>query len=65
MYGPIEWQKSSFSGGGADENCLEVGLSAAGIHLRESDAPDVVLTPDRSALRALIRGVRQGDFGLR
>ena len=62
MTARIAWQKSSFSGGTPNNDCVELGMSPTGVHIRESDTPDVVLTPDPGALRALIRGVRAGEF---
>ena len=56
-----QWQKSSFCAEG--NNCLEVAVSGAGdpaVHLRESDAPGVVLTTSPARLAALLRAVK-GD----
>ncbi|MFH8789486.1 DUF397 domain-containing protein [Streptomyces roseoverticillatus] len=54
------WQKSSYSGNAA--NCLYVapGTAAGTIRLRESDAPDLILTAPPAALRALIRAAKDG-----
>ncbi|MDX3532717.1 DUF397 domain-containing protein, partial [Streptomyces sp. ID05-39B] len=35
----LKWQKSSFSGGGEGNDCLELASSPTRIHLRESDTP--------------------------
>ncbi|MFJ8477999.1 DUF397 domain-containing protein [Kitasatospora sp. NPDC094011] len=55
------WQKSSFSGDTA--NCIYVAATAGGaVELRESDDPEVVITTTPDQLRALLRGVRAGEF---
>jgi hypothetical protein len=58
------WQKSSFSGSDAGQECVELAVAARGgtILLRESDTPDAVVTTTPAALRALIRAVRAGEF---
>ncbi|MFH9862285.1 DUF397 domain-containing protein [Streptomyces sp. NPDC017202] len=54
----LNWQKSSFSGDGS--NCVNVAASPTGtVHLRESDAPDTVLTTTSPGLRALISGLKE------
>ncbi|MET9252108.1 DUF397 domain-containing protein [Streptomyces sp. NPDC003717] len=59
---PIEWQKSSFSGGGG-ENCVELGKARDGtIKVRESDDPNVVVTTSHEKLAAFIAGVKAGEF---
>ncbi|MFI5941269.1 DUF397 domain-containing protein [Streptomyces uncialis] len=58
---PIEWQKSSFSGGGG-ENCVEIARSDDRFHIRESDAPAVIVTTDRAKLAAFVAGVKAGEF---
>ncbi|MEU8653749.1 DUF397 domain-containing protein [Streptomyces sp. NPDC048737] len=53
----LNWQKSSFSGDGS--NCVYVAATPTGtLHLRESDAPDTVLTTTTPGLRALISGLK-------
>ncbi|MFE7119261.1 DUF397 domain-containing protein [Streptomyces sp. NPDC057654] len=54
-----QWQKSSFSGGSINGECVEVvaGLDGS-IRVRESDAPDVVLAASRSAWGAFLRSVK-------
>ncbi|WAL98012.1 DUF397 domain-containing protein [Streptomyces sp. Je 1-369] len=51
------WQRSSFCGGGGN-NCVEIATTHDGIALRESESPADVLTTDRAALSALVRGVK-------
>lgn len=61
MSAPIDWQKSSFSGGGG-ENCVEVAWRDGSIVMRESDTPGVVLATSREKLAAFILGVKAGEF---
>ncbi|MCP9945041.1 DUF397 domain-containing protein [Streptomyces somaliensis] len=58
---PINWQKSSFSGGGG-EDCVEVAQHDGDIMMRESDDPGTVITTSREKLRAFILGVKAGEF---
>ncbi|MFF4156005.1 DUF397 domain-containing protein [Streptomyces sp. NPDC001678] len=51
----LKWRKSSFSAGGAADECIELAAGADGIHLRESDTPTVVLSLSPRTLRALLR----------
>lgn len=51
------WQKSSFSGGGDGDDCVELAsltTSPTSIHLRESDHPATILTTTPTAVRALL-----------
>ncbi|MFF8913571.1 DUF397 domain-containing protein [Streptomyces sp. NPDC015032] len=61
MNADIEWQKSSFSGGGG-EQCVEVARHADDILMRESDDPSVVATMNRAKFAAFIQGVKAGGF---
>jgi hypothetical protein len=64
MTTPLTWQKSSFSGGGTGDSCVELALPAASptsIHLRESDTPTAILTTNRTALNALLITVKSGN----
>jgi hypothetical protein len=56
----LHWQKSTFSENRA--NCVELAGSGDRIHLRESDAPDAIVTTDRAALGALLLGIKAGKF---
>ncbi|MFI6860017.1 DUF397 domain-containing protein [Streptomyces sp. NPDC050421] len=60
-----DWQRSSFCGGGGN-NCVEVAAwpETEGIALRESDSPASVLTTNRAALSALVRGLKAEKSGL-
>lgn len=56
----LTWQKSSFSG---DEsgNCLYLAATPDGtLRLRESDAPDEIITTIPARLGHLIRAVKAG-----
>lgn len=55
------WQKSSYSGGGDGNACVELAAGPATLHLRESDDPDVRLTTTPVALAHLLRGIRHGS----
>ncbi|WP_149827726.1 DUF397 domain-containing protein [Streptomyces tailanensis] len=55
----LTWQKSSYSSEAS--SCLYVATAPdATLRLRESDEPNVVLHAGRTALAALIAGVRKG-----
>jgi hypothetical protein len=54
----LDWQKSSFSGGADDDECLEIATAPTAIHLRESDHPTTVLTPAPAALHALLASIK-------
>nr|WP_242705475.1 MULTISPECIES: DUF397 domain-containing protein [Streptomyces] len=55
------WQKSSFSGEG--DACLYLANAPAeAIHLRESDAPDVIVTTTPARLRPLISAIKAGTL---
>lgn len=40
----LRWQKSSFSGGGEGDTCVELAATPTALHLRESDTPTTHLT---------------------
>ncbi|GAA2271500.1 hypothetical protein GCM10010145_54390 [Streptomyces ruber] len=54
------WQKSSFSGGGDSDECVELAAVQGSVRLRESDDPGTVLTATVPELAALIRHLRDG-----
>jgi Domain of unknown function (DUF397) len=57
----LDWQKSSYSGNAG--NCVYLAAADDGtIKIRESDAPDVILTTTPENLKALILGVKAGEF---
>ncbi|MER6411453.1 DUF397 domain-containing protein [Streptomyces humidus] len=56
-----DWQKSSFSGFGDGNNCLELASTATpAVLLRESVTPATVLTTTPTALAHLLAGIRTG-----
>jgi hypothetical protein len=53
----LAWQKSTYSAEAA--NCVHAAAHPTGtVHLRESDAPETVLTTSPVALHALIRALK-------
>ncbi|MER6013504.1 DUF397 domain-containing protein [Streptomyces bluensis] len=59
------WQKSSFSGPGDGNACVELVATPHTIHLRESDTPTTELTTTTRPLAHLLRGIRTGRFAAR
>ena len=55
----IQWQKSSFSGGGDGDECVELAHGDATLLLRESEDPDRILPVTRDGLAALLRLVKE------
>ncbi|MEU5342033.1 MULTISPECIES: DUF397 domain-containing protein [unclassified Streptomyces] len=60
MTTPQNWQKSSFSGGGDGNNCVELASIPGTIHLRESDEPSIHLVTTPTSFSHLLRCVRLG-----
>ncbi|MFD7564256.1 DUF397 domain-containing protein [Streptomyces tendae] len=59
MSAPIQWQKSSFSGGGEGNDCVEVALDHPHIAVRDSKAPArAVLTFPTPAFTAFLAALR-------
>lgn len=57
----VEWQKSSYSSGNPNQDCLEAARSPAGrLYLRESDDPDTVLVTTPARWAALLRAAGSG-----
>ncbi|MER7753184.1 DUF397 domain-containing protein [Kitasatospora sp. NPDC097643] len=57
----LNWQKSSYSS--ESVNCVYLAAAAdRSIKLRESDDPDVVITTTPDKLRALLHGIKRGEF---
>ncbi|KOG66428.1 hypothetical protein ADK76_02420 [Streptomyces griseoflavus] len=51
------WQKSSYSNEGV--NCLNVAAAPDGtVRLRESDAPEVILSTTREGLAGLVAAIK-------
>ncbi|KNE82983.1 DUF397 domain-containing protein [Streptomyces xinghaiensis] len=57
----IRWQKSSFSEQ-PEGNCLELAAGDAVVLMREGDAPEGVIVTTPEPLRALLAGVKAGEF---
>lgn len=60
MSTPYTWQKSSFSGGGEGNACVELASTTVALHLRESDAPATVLTTTPAPVSHLLQAIRTG-----
>lgn len=56
----LRWQRSSFSGGGEGNTCVELAAALTTVHLRESDAPATKLTTGPRPLAHLLHGIRTG-----
>ncbi|WP_327355608.1 DUF397 domain-containing protein [Streptomyces sp. NBC_01304] len=54
----MNWQKSSFSGGGEGNTCVELANLDRAIHLRESDSPTTELTTTPETLAQLLRALK-------
>ncbi|MFG3056798.1 DUF397 domain-containing protein [Kitasatospora sp. NPDC048239] len=55
------WPTTSRSAG-EEPPALEITSDGDLIHLRESDAPDTVVTTSKAKLRAFLLGVKAGEF---
>ncbi|MGP4113876.1 DUF397 domain-containing protein [Streptomyces sp. 4N509B] len=58
----IRWQKSSYSASNGESSCVELGLVAGRVHVRESDDERVVVVADPARVRALLAAVKRGAF---
>ena len=56
----LHWQKSTFSGGGEGNTCVELAATRTTLHLRESDTPGTELTTTTAPLTHLIRSIKAG-----
>jgi hypothetical protein len=56
----IQWQKSSYSGGGDGDECVELARHHRTLLLRESDEPTRILPVSPEGLAALLARVRVG-----
>jgi hypothetical protein len=56
----IRWQKSSFSGSGDGNACVELAATPTTIHLRESDIPTTHLTTTPTPLTHLLQAIQTG-----
>ncbi|MET8855410.1 DUF397 domain-containing protein [Streptomyces sp. NPDC004579] len=62
MTTPDNWQKSSFSGSGDGNNCLELATTPGITHLRESDTPNTRLSTAPGALANLLHHIKSGGL---
>ena len=60
MPSPMLWRKSSFSGGGDDNHCVELAVVDGKVWLRESDMPAVAIRTTPAQLGTFIRTARTG-----
>ncbi len=60
MTAEFAWQKSTYSSTG--DNCVEIARQEAGIAIRESDAPQIVISASRARLAALLASSKRGGF---
>ncbi|MES4906291.1 MULTISPECIES: DUF397 domain-containing protein [unclassified Streptomyces] len=58
----IPWRKSSFSGNGVNNECLELAAFDGAIHLRESETPGTAIRTDPRPLAAFIRAAKAGEL---
>ncbi|MHC0429288.1 DUF397 domain-containing protein [Streptomyces sp. O3] len=65
MTTPAAWQKSSFSGGGEGNDCVELTAAEGGIRLRESDTPTAELAASPTGLAHLLRTLKSGEINRR
>jgi hypothetical protein len=56
----MEWRKSSFSGHGEEENCVELAVVDGKVRLRESDAPTATIRTTPAQLGTFIRTAKSG-----
>ncbi|MFJ5305357.1 DUF397 domain-containing protein [Streptomyces sp. NPDC088350] len=59
---PDNWQKSSFSGGGEGNACVELTATRTTIRLRESDTPTTELTTSPNPLAQLLQAIHTGTL---
>ncbi|WP_406172623.1 DUF397 domain-containing protein [Streptomyces sp. NBC_00996] len=64
MSTPDNWQKSSFSGSGDGNACVEIAATPTTLRLRESDDPTTVLTTTPTPLAQLLCGIRSGALAM-
>lgn len=58
----MNWQKSSFSDQTPESSCIEIASVGPARKLRESDWPGEIITTSPSRLRALVLGIKAGEF---
>jgi hypothetical protein len=62
---PVNWQKSSFSGSGDGNACVELATAPGTVHLRESETPATLLTTTPTTLAALLHRIRSASLAKR
>lgn len=62
MITPGNWQKSSYSGSGDGNNCLQLAATPGAVHLRESDTPATQLSTAPGPLAHLLLRIKQGVY---
>ncbi|MER7788242.1 DUF397 domain-containing protein [Streptomyces sp. NPDC097640] len=58
----MAWRKSSFSGHGEEENCVELAVADGEVWLRESDTPVVAIRTTPAQLGTFIRTAKTGTL---
>ncbi|MEI5099165.1 DUF397 domain-containing protein [Streptomyces sp. PmtG] len=59
----MEWTRAAPEGAEGPGPWIEVAFGAGdAVHLRETDAPDTVVTTTRAKWDAFVLGVRAGEF---
>ncbi|MDX3230111.1 DUF397 domain-containing protein [Streptomyces sp. ME19-01-6] len=56
----VAWRKSSFSGHGEADNCVELAVVDGKVWLRESDTPTAAIRTTPAHLGTFIRTVKAG-----
>ncbi|MCX5369227.1 DUF397 domain-containing protein [Streptomyces sp. NBC_00015] len=64
MNAPGNWQKSSYSGEGDGNDCVELASTPTTLHLRESDAPGTALVTAPAPLAQFLHAIRTGTPGI-
>ncbi|WP_369261222.1 DUF397 domain-containing protein [Streptomyces sp. R35] len=57
---PGNWRKSSYSGPGDGDSCVELASTPTTLRLRESDDPATILTTTPTPLAQLLQAIRTG-----
>ena len=61
----MKWRKSSYTGGGNDDACVELAESGDRVWVRDSKDPDGArLVFGRDAFAGLLERVKRGEFAL-
>ncbi|TDC63661.1 DUF397 domain-containing protein [Actinomadura sp. GC306] len=61
----MNWRKSSYTGGGNDDACVEMAESGDRVWVRDSKDPEGErLVFEREAFAGLLERVRRGEFAL-